>query len=97
MKEQELREQAIKRLEEKREFRQHLAIYLLVNAALSAIWYFTNSGGYFWPIWPMFGWGIGIVAHAYQAYGMKPIAERDIQREMKHLDPDISDIHNSAA
>ena len=64
MKEEELRAQAIKRLEEKREFRQHLAIYVLVNAALSAIWYFTNSGGYFWPIWPILGWGIGLGAHA---------------------------------
>lgn len=87
MNENELREQAIKSLEEKRDFRQHLAIYLLVNAALTFIWFITNSGGYFWPIWPMFGWGIGIVAHAYQAYGTKPLGEDAIEREMKHLSP----------
>lgn len=87
MTEAELREQAIKKLEEKREFKQHAAIYLLVNAALVFIWFTTNNGGYFWPVWPMFGWGIGIVAHAFQAYGMRPLAEADIEREMKRLVP----------
>lgn len=85
MNERELREQAIKRLEEKRDFRQHVAIYMLVNAGLTFIWFITGSGGYFWPIWPIFGWGIGIVAHGYQAYGTRPIAEEEIEREMKHL------------
>lgn len=87
MNDSELRRQAIKRLEEKRDFRQHLVIYLLVNAGLCLIWYITNSGGYFWPIWPMFAWGIGIVGHAYQTYGSKPIGEEDIQREMANLGP----------
>ena len=85
MNEAELRQQAIKRLEEKRDFKQHLVIYLLVNSALTAIWFITNSGGYFWPVWPILGWGIGIVAHAYDAYGSKPQRESQIEREMKDL------------
>lgn len=80
MSDSELRQQAIKRLEEKREFKQHFAIYLIVNAALSFIWWTTTDGGYFWPVWPMFGWGIGIAAHAFQAYGTKPIAEARSRR-----------------
>ena len=28
---------------------------------LVAIWALTGAG-YFWPIWPMLGWGIGVVA-----------------------------------
>jgi hypothetical protein len=51
------REAAIKRLEAKRVFRLHAAIYVAVNVGLIIIWAMT-SGGYFWPIWPILGWGI---------------------------------------
>lgn len=45
------------------EFREHLRSYLSVMALLVVIWALTGMG-YFWPIWPMLGWGIGIVSHA---------------------------------
>lgn len=54
----QLRELARKRVE----FRIHLVVYCVTNAALWIIWYFT-SGSYLWPIWPMAGWGIGLVFH----------------------------------
>jgi hypothetical protein len=44
-------------------FRVHLAVYLSVIVFLIFIWAVTGAG-YFWPIWPAFGWGIGIAAHA---------------------------------
>jgi hypothetical protein len=31
--------------------------YLVVSALLVAIWALTGAG-YFWPIWPILGWGI---------------------------------------
>jgi len=34
--------------------------YLAVNAFLVFIW-LLSGGGYFWPIWTMAGWGLGIV------------------------------------
>jgi class 3 adenylate cyclase len=43
--------------------RIHLALYVLVNVLLVAIWA-ASGGGYFWPIWPMLGWGIGVAGHA---------------------------------
>src|SRR3954447_856982 len=43
--------------------RVHLTTYLLVNAMLIAIWA-AAGGGYFWPIWPILGWGIGVGCHA---------------------------------
>jgi hypothetical protein len=45
-------------------FRRHLTSYLLVMALLVAIWLLTDPGGYFWPIWPMLGWGFGLAWHA---------------------------------
>ena len=43
--------------------RVHLTTYLVVNAMLIAIWA-AAGGGYFWPIWPILGWGIGVGCHA---------------------------------
>ncbi len=45
------------------EFSEHLRSYLSVMALLVVIWALTGMG-YFWPIWPMLGWGIGILSHA---------------------------------
>ena len=43
--------------------RIHLTTYLLVNLLLIGIWA-ASGGGYFWPIWPILGWGIGVGCHA---------------------------------
>jgi hypothetical protein len=82
--EQELREQAIQRLKKKRDFRGHVFMYAAVNALLVVIWAVTNSG-FFWPIFPILGWGIGVAANAYDVYGRKPISEDEIRREADRL------------
>jgi class 3 adenylate cyclase len=43
-------------------FKIHLTFYLLVNILLIGIWA-ASGGGYFWPVWPVLGWGIGVVCH----------------------------------
>ena len=43
--------------------RVHATIFAVVNLALIAIWA-AAGGGYFWPIWPILGWGIGLGMHA---------------------------------
>src|SRR4051812_49444519 len=43
--------------------RIHLTVYIIVNAMLIGIWA-ASGGGYFWPIWPILGWGMGIAGHA---------------------------------
>jgi hypothetical protein len=48
------------------EFGEHLRTYLGVMALLVVIWALTGMG-YFWPIWPAVGWGIGIASHASAA------------------------------
>lgn len=73
---------AIKRIKAKRDFRNHVAIYAIVNVMLVVIWALAG-GGYFWPAWSIFGWGIGLCFHGYSAYVEdRPITEDDIQREM---------------
>ena len=79
-----LREQAIVRLKKKRDFATHVFVYVLVNAFLVAIWAFT-SADFFWPIFPILGWGIGLGANAWDVYGRKPISEGEIEQEMSRL------------
>ena len=44
--------------------RAHGRSFLLVNLLLIAVWAATGAG-YFWPIWPLLGWGIGLGSHAF--------------------------------
>jgi hypothetical protein len=81
--EQNARAAAIKRIKEKRDFYTHLFTYVVVNAVLITIWAFTGAA-FFWPIFPLLGWGIGIVFHALDVY-RTPISEEQIEREMEHL------------
>ncbi len=82
MDDDERRAAAVKRLEEKRDFRTHIVTYVVVNSFLVGIWAVTGSG-YFWPVWPILGWGIGLVLHAWTIYGQRPITESDIEAEMR--------------
>ncbi len=75
------REQAVDRLKKKRDFRGHVLIYVLVNAFLVAIWAITNPGGFFWPVFIIGGWGIGVVMNAWDVFWRKDISEQDIRRE----------------
>ena len=75
------REAALARLEAQRDYRTHVLVYVVVNAMLVAIWALTGQG-YFWPVWPILGWGIGLVLHGWKVFYEKPISEEEIQREM---------------
>ncbi len=77
------REQAIRRIRAKREFRTHLVVYVAVNALLVLIWSLTGAG-YFWPMWPILGWGIAVGIHAVTVYmGSSGITEAQIENEMR--------------
>lgn len=80
-----LRERALKRLRKQRDFRGHLLIYVLVNAFLVVIWAVTDVHGFFWPIFPIVGWGIGVVMNAWDAYRRDDFDERRIHQEMERL------------
>lgn len=54
-------------------FKVHLATYLIMNVFFWILWYFTGlqadrESGLPWPVWPMLGWGIGIVFHYAGAF-----------------------------
>jgi hypothetical protein len=80
----ELRDRAIKRLKKQADFRAHLLIYLLVNGFLVVIWAVTGAG-FFWPVFPIVGWGIGVAANAWDAFSRDIPTETQIKREMDRM------------
>jgi 2TM domain len=83
--EQELRAQALRRIKKKSDFHVHVLIYVLVNTFLVTIWAMTGSG-YFWPVFPMVGWAIGLAANAWDVYGDGDMpTESQIDEEMERL------------
>ncbi len=81
-----LRERAIKRLKKRRDFSRHLLVYVLVNALLVVIWALNDSRGFFWPVFPIVGWGIGVALNAWDVYrGGDEFDEGQIRREIERL------------
>jgi len=63
MSEEKIYEEARKRVEEKKGFFIHFAVYIIVNILLVLIWATTGAGSPPWFIYPLGGWGIGILFH----------------------------------
>jgi hypothetical protein len=82
--ERELRDRATTRLTERRDFRVHVATYLVVNAMLWLLWAVTGADGSPWPIWVTLGWGIGLAAH-WLSLRRRPISARAVAEEMDRL------------
>jgi uncharacterized membrane protein len=80
-----LREQALERVRKRRDFWPHLLVYVMVNALVVAVWFMTGQGGFFWPIFLIAGWGIGVVMHAWDAFYRTQITEEDIDREITRM------------
>ncbi len=72
-----VRRRVRKRLKARREFVGNLTSYILVNGGLLALWAFTG-GGFFWPMFPIFFWGIGVFTQGYSYYSkFGPGADRN--------------------
>jgi len=81
----DLRKTAIERLSKKRDLQAHLLAYLVVNLALNGIWWLTNPDGFYWPMFPLLIWGIGIVFHIWDFIVGKTPSEEAIRSEMDRL------------
>ena len=79
----DLRSRAITRLKKKRDLAAHVLAYLAVNVSLVVIWA-TAGGGFFWPVFPILGWGIGLLFHGWDVYRGEP-SEEEIGKEMARL------------
>lgn len=95
---QEIQDRAIKRVQEKKGFYVHLAIYLTMGVFFFVVNLVTRDyPSDWWFYWPLLGWGIGIAMHYFSVFGL-PFGkiltpeweEREIERELRRLgaDPD---------
>ena len=58
----------------------------MFNGSLVVIWAVTGAG-FFWPVFLIVAWGIGVVASAWDTYGPDLPTETEIRREMDRLRP----------
>jgi hypothetical protein len=80
----ELREAAVKQLRKKRDLQAHVLAYVMVNLLLNGVWLLTTPGGFYWPVFPLLGWGIGLAFNVWDVYAPSP-TEGQIQKEMQRL------------
>ena len=76
------RDQALRRLKQKRDFQSHVVAFCVVNAAVWVIWS-VSGAGYPWPAWLTGLWAIGLILNAWDVYVRRPITEREVQREIE--------------
>ena len=81
--EQAPHDRAMQQLKKRRDFRGHVLVYVLVNAFVVAIWAMTGLHSFFWPVFIIGIWGIGLLMNAWEVYGRKEITEEDIRHELE--------------
>ena len=75
-------------------FKSHALTYVIINAFLWAIWFFSSNDKHFdmgniswghfpWPLWSTLGWGVGLAFHFAGAY-VFPKAN-SVEREYEKL------------
>ncbi len=85
MQEQRDFERIERKVNEKLGFYIHLTTYILVNGLLIAINLMTSPGTY-WFVWPLVGWGVGLILHGLSVFVFgsgSTIRDRMIDSEMK--------------
>ena len=84
MTDEEIYKEAKKIVEEKKGFRTHFIVYLLVNALLVVIWAFTDRG-FPWFVFPLGGWGIGVLFHFLNTYVFSREDTGEIEKEAEKI------------
>ena len=83
---EESRRHAISRLSRKRAYRHQVINYLWVNGLLIVVWALTGFGS-FWPIYPIFGWGVALLIQGWKITHphRHSFSEEEINREIESL------------
>ena len=76
------RDEARKRLQNKRDLTRHAVTFIVINSLVVVIWA-TSGRGYFWPGWLIGCWGFGLLMHTWDVLWRRPITEADIDKELR--------------
>jgi hypothetical protein len=74
---------ARKRIEKRRNLQGGFVAYVVINAFLVGVWAITGRG-YFWPVWVIGGWGVGMLLGLWD-YVRGPVTEADIDSELDRM------------
>ncbi|MFC4632591.1 2TM domain-containing protein [Dokdonia ponticola] len=67
------------RVKEMKEFYTHLITYLIMVPVFIFINYYTGTS-FPWAIFPIAGWGIGVLSHATQTFGWNPLFTKNWEK-----------------
>ena len=84
----DVRDQAVKSLKRKRAFNSQIITWAVISVLMIVIWALaTGTDTFFWPVFPIGGWAIGLVLQGWSVYGpgARPISESEIERESERL------------
>lgn len=74
------------RVQELRSFYHHLLVYLFVNACIAGFNYYLDQWQFAWFLFPLTGWGIGILGHAIGTFNLNPFLTKEWEdRKIKEL------------
>ncbi|UOB17221.1 2TM domain-containing protein [Abyssalbus ytuae] len=77
---------AKQRVEEEKEFYQHLVVYILVIPFLAFVNYWVDKWNFMWFFFPMIGWGIGLSFHAVKTFRWYPFLGKNWEeRKLKEF------------
>lgn len=80
-----LRAAARRRLEAEAGSWRFLALWGVLALLFVAIWAVSSPGGYFWPVWPIIGVGIGVAFSFFESYGSRRITEERVDAELARM------------
>jgi hypothetical protein len=80
-----IRDRALRRLKKRRDFSAHLITYVLVNGVVVLLWLLSAQDGFFWPIFLMAFWGIGVALNGWDVWRGDDFTDAEIQREIERM------------
>jgi hypothetical protein len=81
-----VRARAVRRLHQKMGVQAHVLVYLLVNLTQVIVWWAYTPDQFFWPLWSILGWGIGLIFHIWAVYSVSNLNEARIAQEMSRIE-----------
>lgn len=78
------REREARQILRRRAFMVHAAVFVAVNLMLVGVWALAG-GGFPWFLFPLMGWGVGLVAHAASAYLLSNPNDVVLEREQRRM------------
>lgn len=79
-----------KNAQQRASFKYHLLIYFIANIFFWTLWYINlkndpvippERNSIPWPVWPMFGWGIGVLFNYLGVYkNTNSLAEKEYEK-----------------